>query len=654
MRHNKKKYYYVYTLPCFFLLSLLLQHAQANQQSDDLLNFLITQNQASQQKIKSYSYDLKSESELTRGSFSTSLKVKTKGKCLYCIYDYIGYNKTDDQTIKIEKRAVINDKYSAVWPMLGHAYAYQIDHNSIEEMSKDEISQAKINKTNDPLPHCFGDPTGSFSILFTQHPDVIKWDALKTSDPNGKTIYKIRRIRTSLNRPKRVDKIWFLDPEKGFLTTQTISYRSNGNVWMTRDIGLKEAVPGLWFPTSFNEIDYASSEETDQQAQTISRHVKMAINNLKVNLDIPNEQFEINALNLKQDFPDILVLRTTIDGQKTPYVYQGDSLIDQKTYQKELYSVPDKQDDLMKKLNAMDSDDLLQFILNQNSASRRKIKSYSYDLHTTRKSAFNNSTFIETAQVKKKGSFLWSAITATGLNKYNGKIEEIQRRLVVNNDYSAVWNNPGAYWIDHNSITIDNYEKYQMMMKLPFDPLPYCFGDKGISFTDFRTSHQYELKAYNSGMVDKNNKTQYQIILESSESKKIWCMDPEKGFLATQVITYKPDGSVSTVCDIGLEEVADGIWFPTSCNQKHYDNPKPPTQEEQTYTSCKNVVIENVKVNQDFPDEQFEINALNIKRDMPYASVQRMSANGKSTIYVYNGDTLVPARLPSRLRKPDQ
>ena len=68
---------------------------------------------------------------------------------------------------------------------------------------------------------------------------------------------------------------------------------------------------------------------------------------------------------------------------------------------------------------------------------------------------------------------------------------------------------------------------------------------------------------------------------DPSKPNMIWILDPQKGFLATEIIAYHKNGDIWINHSLQLREVAEGIWFPVECNEKRYGEP---TQPNGTHT----------------------------------------------------------------------
>lgn len=309
----------------------LVLACQTAARAEDLLKFLIEQNEAARQKIRSYSYTIslewKDESKADQPALKGEGEVKRRGDYLWSKYRRTAFNKTAGEMQERELRVVVNDKYMASWPMVGGPLAYQDDHSSFDTIDPRIKTRIRIDTPFEVLPYCFGDTVRSFRESVNLHPEKTKWDAIEVNAPDGRLLYQIRRFVPIMNDASKPDMIWVVDPDRGFLATETISYKPDGKVWISRSIETTEAAEGVWFPLGYAENRYGGRGATDAQVLTEWRNGKLT--HVRVNDEFPDEQFRIDALHLREDKPDIVVVRTGLDGRTVPYVYRQEGLIPQ-------------------------------------------------------------------------------------------------------------------------------------------------------------------------------------------------------------------------------------------------------------------------------------------------------------------------------------
>jgi len=210
---------------------------------------------------------------------------------------------------------------------------------AIAEMDPNVRARNQVNTPEDFSRHCFGDARDSFRISAAQFPEL-KWDATPRNADDGHPVYEIRRYVPGENEIPRADCVWTIDPNQGYLATSVVALKPDGTPWLQYRITATEAAPGVWFPVEFEEKRFG--EPADVGRNEVSFLKKIKLTNVRVNEDLPDAQFEIGALRLKEDFPGIVVLRRTLDGKNVPYVYAGDQLVEQNPRRKPSADAPAK------------------------------------------------------------------------------------------------------------------------------------------------------------------------------------------------------------------------------------------------------------------------------------------------------------------------
>ena len=116
--------------------------------------------------------------------------------------------------------------------------------------------------------------------------------------------------------------VWTLDPQRGFLATETL-FSPGGRLAIHRVLRVEEIAPGLWYPVACEETLYQEGVDPPM----VRNWVKSEIKDIKIDEPIPDEQFEIEAMGLLKDQPDVTVLRTTVEGRTMPCVYRDGRLV---------------------------------------------------------------------------------------------------------------------------------------------------------------------------------------------------------------------------------------------------------------------------------------------------------------------------------------
>lgn len=314
-----------------FLVDMVASHVQgqAPPTGKELLTFVAEQNKAAREKIQTYSYlaDITWQSGQDKAShvYSGTAEVKRRGDYLWCIYRRQMLNKGEAQLQTKESRTVINDKYSATWDLVGSRHAMQNDHASVSAITSSVKTRLELMTPFDLLKRCFGDSDTPFPEAVIQNPQV-KYDAVEAKDKAGNIVYQIRRFVPTMTDPSKPDVVWTLDPQKGFVTTEMTAYKENGETWVHELMQVEEAAKGVWFPVAYSEERTISRDP----GNSTSSWRKVKLSKVQVNVEFPPDQFEVGALKLNKDLPDVILLRTGLDGHVTPYVYMGDTLVPQK------------------------------------------------------------------------------------------------------------------------------------------------------------------------------------------------------------------------------------------------------------------------------------------------------------------------------------
>jgi hypothetical protein len=314
------------TILIFSLMGVLMLEQVVHCQKD-LLNFLVEQNEAAKEKIKTaqsrveWTMDFEAKEGLRHDEGFGEVKMKeawrlSTQECNASI-PATAWKQKQTQSM------VINDKYLAYWPTIGNAYIYQDDHQSLNELSDDSKLRRNIHTTPDIYSFSFafgGERNATFKEMMKLHPDKIKWTAEETKQPNGDMVYLIKRYSPFMNDPAKPDAVWTVDPQKGFMVTQALFYSKAGNVWVTRKTEPKEIGSGIWVPASYQEHRYG--KPTDLQARgepTLSTIVQLE--DITINHEISDDYFVIESILPEEHRESTTLFRKGLDGNTKAYVY---------------------------------------------------------------------------------------------------------------------------------------------------------------------------------------------------------------------------------------------------------------------------------------------------------------------------------------------
>jgi hypothetical protein len=238
-----------------------------------------------------------------------------------------------------ESRVVVNARYAAYWPMKGSPLAYKTDHASVAQMDDRTRSHVELNAPPEILPYCFGDSARSFRESMNLNGADVKWDAVEAKRDDGQPVYHVRRFMPTMDDPTKPDAIWIVDPRKGHLATDMISYKRDGKPWIEHRMDVSEVAPGVWFPVGYEEKHHGGRDAGAPDAVILSE--KVTLKNIVVNEEYADAQFELGALRLREDMPDVRVLVKPLDGRTVSHVFQqGDQLVRESAARKRAAPAP--------------------------------------------------------------------------------------------------------------------------------------------------------------------------------------------------------------------------------------------------------------------------------------------------------------------------
>lgn len=359
MREVNPRWSMCFVLAPFVVLVCLGGLAAAAQ--DNLLQSLIEKNEATWQKIQSlhsiqYTIEREWPNPQSQQPFHGVGQVKKRGNCYWSTYRHtipmptgpsqvvaVKEKKVGDFTAttftvrsdtsagltqEIEFRLVVNDRYWAEWTKTetGNAlgrFAQQQDYSSVDGMSAKMKQMVRMRMPPEFLRHCFGGDRERFRESMARGAEAVKFEAVEWKGEDGRLLYQIKRSHPQTGPTP--DLVWVLDPQKGFLATES-TFSPGGRLLVRRTMRAEEIAPGIWYPVGYEETRYAEAKDS-ADAPVVESWVKSKIRDIKINEPLPDEQFDLEALGLKKDKPDIKVMRTALNGRVTPYVYRDGKLV---------------------------------------------------------------------------------------------------------------------------------------------------------------------------------------------------------------------------------------------------------------------------------------------------------------------------------------
>ena len=328
---------------------------------DDLLKFLIGQNEAAKEKIKTAEYKVQwtGDTETKEGlrhdeGFG---EVKMKGDWRFSTQECNASIPATGWQQKQTQSMVINDKYLAYWPTFGNAYIYQDDHQSLKDLSDD----AKLRRNLHTTPDIFainvtfgGERDTTFKEMMKLHPDEIRWTAEESKEPNGDTVYLIKRYSPFMNDSAKPDGVWTIDPQKGFIVTQAIFYSKAGNTWVTRKTESKEIGSGIWVPTSYQEQRYGKPSDP-KASQEPNSSITIQFEDVSINNEIPDNFFVIESILPEEYKESTTLFRKGLDGNTEAYIYRNGGYILRKDWQNLDHTTTKALEDLNTNIDAVNN-----------------------------------------------------------------------------------------------------------------------------------------------------------------------------------------------------------------------------------------------------------------------------------------------------------
>jgi hypothetical protein len=267
----------------------------------ELLEHLLTQNEAARQSIHSASYELQ---HIRTFPMESRMKVaKVTAKTVFSgknRWDVSSLERTDILSNELEfahtTSAVLNDEYLAL--KLPNLPPYVFLHDSIDSLNPhNKWPEAK--NPYDIYPYLFG-PSTDQSLREAVSLDGFERVIEKVYDEELAT--EVYRIGVYEDGSEHARADYFLDPGKGYSLVKTVYYNTGGHVWVKRvtTVGTYEDSNGqsVDFPLTFEENYYGDrSDISSQDEPKRSNVVSVVSESVSLNMEVPQEQFTIPALH---------------------------------------------------------------------------------------------------------------------------------------------------------------------------------------------------------------------------------------------------------------------------------------------------------------------------------------------------------------------
>jgi len=393
---------------------------------------------------------------------------------------------------------------------------------------------------------------------------------------------------------------------------------------------------------------YASYEESDKfQGIWLLKNVTMVYNlgplrkkltahlwDTEIGVDIPESTFTFEGLGVPAG---TLVYDKTQGSRPVITRYRPGAATDEPSGA--LESEPEAGD----APGQSDGDELLKFVLAENTKARSRIRSVSYRFElvsesTTDVQGDNLPPIIErgprsirfqlSGREYKRGrwrnSLMHSRQRVTMLQSGRQTEQDRSEHMVINDDFAVSWHvgNHYAYQFDHTSIADRSDRSRAHMVMLSIDPIEFGFGTEEHTLAEaydiMKDKHRwtaqegtyegrqvYLVKQFSPQMSDPN------------QPVCLYVIDPAKGFLITHFTGRYYDGQLNHKYEVEVARV-DGtdIWLASKVVEKHYRMAAHTSQYVPNLMSKATTVISDVKVNEVLGDELFTPAALSLTDDV--------------------------------------
>jgi hypothetical protein len=302
------------TSPLLLLVMVLVSPGAPTTDQQDLLNFLITQNDINRSKASAairYRYtDKFFHAPRDQDPYESDRRVEVyqAGAQRMVVENADAFAHHPDGSVtreRIENRSVIGEQYSARWAM-GSPTAEQWDHASISTMSPETKERIRHATGSDLLNYGFGNGLMSLSDLYQNDSGGASWKVDEIVI-DGEKAYEIRTHRPSGS----VRSILTMEPAKGFMITHVRAFSRRGRTTTSIDVEVEES-KGVWLATKIREQSYLDVDADRELVKFWDRTIVM--DEVEINPHFTPERFTLKALGLAEG---CRIAHFLIDGTQT-------------------------------------------------------------------------------------------------------------------------------------------------------------------------------------------------------------------------------------------------------------------------------------------------------------------------------------------------
>lgn len=267
--------------------------------SEDLAQFVISQNAESRAKLNSFSYNFTRTYEQTLPDGSVGMKAKFEGE-----WRQEGLQKwmqarrrsqyTNPPGTQDEERIAFMGLRSSGSFSKDTVNPNEFEYEDISRPSDLALKAIATGFSEDPMLSAFGTGYRLLSEEWESKPKGIVWQAERSNGPTGESVFTLRRILPAASGPVR-DLVLTVDPQKGWMVTKQLWYTAKDHVEEESTIQpMRDPLKDVWYPSTVERI-----RRTAVSGGRFSRsELRIVVRELKPSVAFPPDQFTVASLGL--------------------------------------------------------------------------------------------------------------------------------------------------------------------------------------------------------------------------------------------------------------------------------------------------------------------------------------------------------------------
>jgi hypothetical protein len=315
--------------------------------AEDLLEFVLLQNQANMKRISTAVYEAQYSIDFPLGMGTDQSQPEPGGRPIISSGDRTGAaHKEGRCTVKrkgqwvasefVEElsfaggakqtqglRTILNDDYVATWDPRTVS-AEKCDHESIESMRPQIKAQLPTFVSINPFTALLPGMT-DLHQWYVETKERIKWDVREKTLPDSGKAYEVtlRALSQASSGPPAV--VLTLDPTRGFQIARKVVHFPDGSL-QEESTSLFEELKGqdLWYPREIVRTVYRLGPADQTANDRKSKSVHIRITAMQVNQPIEDEVFSLATLGLTNG---TALVRKTLSGDVVGLIWQDGRLV---------------------------------------------------------------------------------------------------------------------------------------------------------------------------------------------------------------------------------------------------------------------------------------------------------------------------------------